>query len=149
MMLQIMDELLAAMVEASATTDDPVKRLELALNCHIRFHATHSRAVFIGNSELRSLDEADRKVVNSRRREYESMLRDLVQEVGRTGDGNVIDARLQAYAIVAIGTHVATWYRPGGSLSLDEVVSTYTQIILRQLGVRVPDPANPASVPVS
>ena len=135
MMLGIMDELLAAMVVAAAETADPVKRLERALDCHIRFHATHSRAVFIGNSELRSLDEVDRKVVSSRRREYERMLREMVEDVGSAGHGDILDARLQAYAIVAIGTHVATWYRPGGSLSLDDVVSTYTQTIFRQLGV--------------
>jgi hypothetical protein len=63
------------------------------------------------------------------------LLRGLVEDVGSSGLGAVIDSRLQAYSIVATGTHVASWYRVDGSMSLDEVVTTYTRVILRQLSV--------------
>jgi len=140
-MVRIMNDLLLAMNEAMDGAGDPVDRLRRALDCHIRFHATHSRDVFIGNTELRSLPDADREVVIARRDEYEALLRDLVQDVCDSGYGDAIDVRLQSYAIVAIGTHVASWYHADGSLSLNEVVSAYTETILRQLNVRHPETA--------
>jgi hypothetical protein len=91
--------------------------------------------VFIGNSELRSLGTEDRRTVSARRREYENRLIALVDDVAAAGRGDVIDARLQAYAVVAIGTHVAAWYHAGGSMSLDEIVETYTEAIRRQVGI--------------
>lgn len=134
-MLEVMDELIAAMTSAIAGSTDAVQRLEAALDCHIRFHATHSRAVFIGNSELRSLETADRRVISARRREYEDLLISLVEDVEAAGSGDVVDARLQAYAVLAIGTHVAAWYHEGGSMSLDDIVDTYKEAIRRQLGM--------------
>jgi len=152
MMLGIMDELLAAIDEAISTADDPIERLRRALDCHIRFHATHSRAVFIGNSELRSLEPAERKEVAARRRAYEEVLGGLVNDLASDGRADVIDAKLQVFAIVAIGTHVASWYRPRAGMSLDEVVSVYTEVIMRQLNVphpTLPDPTRtePAGCP--
>jgi len=140
-MVRIMNDLLLAMTEAMEGAGDPVDRLRRALDCHIRFHATHSRDVFIGNTELRSLPDADREVVIARRDEYEGLLRGLVQDVCDKGYGDAIDVRLQSYAIVAIGTHVASWYHADGSLSLNEVVSAYTETILRQLNVQHPEAA--------
>lgn len=139
-MLRIMDELLAAMEHATADAGTPCQRLERAVDCHIRFHATHSRDVFIGNTELRSLDAADRRIVIGQRDRYEGILRAIVQGVCDEQFGDAIDVQLQTYAIVAIGTHVSTWYRPDGPLTLDEVVSAYTETVLRQLGIR--DAAN-------
>jgi AcrR family transcriptional regulator len=137
-MVRIMNELSEALAQATQETGDPVERLKRALDCHIRFHATHCRDVFIGNTELRSLLDEDRHAVIEQRDRYERELRSLVQDVCDRGLGDAIDVRLQTYAIVAIGTHVAAWYRPGGSLSLDELVDAYTQTVLRQLNVHTP-----------
>jgi TetR/AcrR family transcriptional regulator, cholesterol catabolism regulator len=135
-MVQIMDDLLAAMKVATKDAGDPVERLERALDCHIRFHATHSRDVFIGNTELRSLPAEDREVVIERRDEYEKLLCSLVQDVCDQGYGDAVDVRLEAFAIVAIGTHMAAWYKPSGPMSLDELVAAFTKTISRQLNIQ-------------
>ncbi|MEB3371733.1 hypothetical protein [Saccharopolyspora mangrovi] len=36
--------------------------------------------------------------------------------------------------IVAIGSHVSSWYKPRGKMSLDTIVDTYTEMIFRQIG---------------
>ncbi|MEU6192198.1 TetR/AcrR family transcriptional regulator [Streptomyces sp. NPDC047061] len=134
-MLGIMDDLLAAQRAALRGRTDPVDCLRAAIDCHIRFHADRAREVFIGNSELRSLGEKDRRTVVAKRDQYEQVLRDLIETAAAEGRVEPVDVRLQAYAIVAAGTHVSTWYRPRGPLSLDEIVDKYTIITLRQLGV--------------
>lgn len=136
MMIEVMDDLLAALDASVDTARDPLANLRAALDCHIRFHAVRARDVFIGNSELRSLGPEDRAAVVDRRDRYEAAIQRLVEAVlddlGRQDD---VDARLHTFAILAIGAHVASWYKPGGDLTLDQLVGDDTEIILRQLGV--------------
>jgi AcrR family transcriptional regulator len=134
-MIEVMEDLLAAMAAATGELEDPVERLTAAIDCHIRFHAERRRDVFIGNSELRSLAPDDRKKVVALRKRYEDSLRELVTAAAAEADGDIIDPKLQVFAIVAIGTHVASWYLPGRGYSLDLIVDTYTTMIFRQLAM--------------
>jgi TetR/AcrR family transcriptional regulator, cholesterol catabolism regulator len=139
----IMADLLAAQKAVLSSHTDIIDTLRAVIDCHIRFHAQRARDVFIGNSELRSLAKKDRRKVVSQRDDYEQMFRDLIERAGEEGRADVLDARLQAYAIVAMGAHVASWYRPRGRMSLDEIVDVYTAMALRQLGVAESEIARP------
>lgn len=130
----VLDDLLVAHERATAEISDPLERLRAALELHIRFHATHAREVFIGNTEIRSLTPARRADVVAKRDRYEAELQRILTDAADAGVVDPIDLRLQVYAIVAIGAHVASWYRPGGASSLKRIVECYTQMILRQLG---------------
>lgn len=134
-MIEVMEDLLAAMDAATGSLTNPIERLTAAIDCHIRFHAERRRDVFIGNSELRSLAPDDRKKVVALRKKYEDSLRELVAAAAAEGDGDIIDPKLQVFAIVAIGTHVSSWYLPGRGYSLDLIVATYTKMIFRQLSM--------------
>lgn len=134
-MIDIMDDLTAALEAAVADETDAVDRLRAAIDTHIRFHASRARDVFIGNSELRALSAANRRKVVSKRDAYEHRLRELVEAAASEGRADVIDSRLQTYAILAIGAHVSGWYRPRGPLSLNDIVESYTRMMLRQLGI--------------
>jgi TetR/AcrR family transcriptional regulator, cholesterol catabolism regulator len=114
---------------------DAVDRLQAALAAHLRFHAERAREVFIGNTELRSLSEDARQVVIAKRHKYELFLQELIEEAGRTGPAEVIDARIHVYSFVAQATHIASWFKPGGRMSLDEIVAIYTKLALRELNV--------------
>lgn len=135
-MVGIMDDLIAALRASTDGLSDPTEALRIAIDCHIRFHANRARDVFIGNSELRSLSKEDLRVVVAKRDEYELMFHQLVRRVADEGDADVIDVRLQTYAILALGTHVSAWYTPKGPLSLDLIVSAYTEFIFRQMASR-------------
>lgn len=137
-MVGIMEDLLAAQQEAIAGQTGTLNQLRAAIDCHIRFHAARARDVFIGNSELRSLSPPNRRQVIELRDRYEATLRELVERAAAEGWADVVDPQLQTFAILAIGVHVSTWYRPKGPLTLDEIVEKYTVIVLRQLGVQEP-----------
>lgn len=135
-MVSVMDTLEPDVMKAAdAAGPGAVARLRAALDAHIRYHAEHAREVFIGNSELRSLSSTHRKAVLARRRQYEQYIRELVQAAAEETGVDLLNARLQTYAILALGMHVSSWYRPGGPLGLDEVVELFTRISLRQIGV--------------
>ncbi|GGG29883.1 TetR family transcriptional regulator [Rhodococcoides trifolii] len=135
-MIAVMDDLLLLVHDAiDAAEQTPRARFEAAMDCHIRYHAEHARKVFIGNSELRALTNGDRKAVTARRREYEVLLEGLVRDVAQEAGADVLDEKLQTYAILALGAHVASWYKPRGAFSLAHVVDTYTRMSLRQMGI--------------
>lgn len=152
-MIGIMDDLLAAQRAVQRLhKNDPLECLRASIDTHIRFHADRAHEVFIGNSELRSLPPKYRRKVVTKRDQYEKLIRGIIEALGEENTAQVLDLRLQTYAIVAIGTHVSSWYKPQGPMSLDDIVDTYTQIILRQLGVpalkieRGPDARDVAAV---
>lgn len=139
LLLQIMggiiDDLLDRTRKAVDVDGDAVDRLQAGLDAHLRFHAERAQEVFIGNAELRSLSEDARNVVIAKRHEYELFLRELVDEAGREGLADVIDSRIHVYSFVAQATHIASWFKPGGRMSLDEIVAVYTRLALRELNV--------------
>ncbi|WP_240794953.1 TetR/AcrR family transcriptional regulator [Rhodococcus zopfii] len=135
-MVSVMDELLEAVHQAIEDAEPgAVDKFKAAVDCHIRFHAEHAREVFIGNSELRALSDGDLDEVLGKRAEYERLIQTLVKNVAKETGANVLDAKLQAYSVLAQGAHVSSWYKPGGPKSLDKVVKTYITMALRQLGL--------------
>lgn len=139
LLLQIMggiiDDLLDSARKAVEVDGDAVDKLQAALDAHLRFHAERAQEVFIGNAELRSLSNDARDVVIEKRHEYELFLQDLIEGAGRVGLAEVIDARIHVYSFVAQATHIASWFKPGGRMSLDEIVAIYTRLALRELNV--------------
>jgi len=132
-----MDDLNDQMAQALDGRTDPLDRLIAFIECHIRFHAERAQEVFIGNTELRSLQVDARAEITAKRRAYQKELEQLILAVAESGQADVLNARLHAFTIVAIGTHVSGWYRSDGAFSLDEIIRTYTKIALR--GMAVPD----------
>lgn len=130
-----MDDLVDAQRAALAGDADQVERLRAAVGCHVRFHAERAQEVFIGNTNLRALSEDARQKIIAKRTDYERIIRTLIEEAGHAGLASVIDPRLHTYSIVAQGTNVASWYRPGGRMTLDEIVAAYTKFALRELQV--------------
>ncbi|KRE65648.1 TetR family transcriptional regulator [Arthrobacter sp. Soil736] len=139
LLLQIMggviDDLVAAAHEAALLDGDAVHKLQAALAANLTFHAEHAQEVFIGNAELRSLSDGARHVVIEKRHEYELFLQGLVEDAGRAGLADVIDAKIHVYSFVAQATHIASWFKPGGRMNLDEIVAIYTKVALRELNV--------------
>ncbi|KQR70072.1 TetR family transcriptional regulator [Arthrobacter sp. Leaf337] len=139
LLLQIMggviDDLVAAAREAALHDGDAVDKLQAALAANLTFHAEHAQEVFIGNAELRSLSNGARQVVIDKRHEYELFLQGLVEDAGRAGLADVIDAKIHVYSFVAQATHIASWFKPGGRMNLDEIVAIYTKLALRELKV--------------
>ncbi|MFJ6095659.1 TetR/AcrR family transcriptional regulator [Williamsia muralis] len=132
-------ELVTASIEAAGPT--LFEKFTSAMDCHIRYHAEHAREVFIGNSELRSLSPNNLAMILAKRAEYERLLHELIISLSEETGANILDAKLQTYAVLAQGAHVSSWYRSSGSKSLDKVVSTYIRLAVRQLGIERGVPA--------
>lgn len=127
---------------ADAAGDDPIERFRAAAGAHIRFHAQHAQETFIGNSELRSLQPDQREIILKARRDYDQLIRGFIQDAAKAAGVELLDLRLQSYALLALGMHVASWFRDDrAGVSLDKVVDVYTEISCRQIGL----PTGPAT----
>jgi len=132
-MSTIMEDLLREFDARLAVVTDSVERLRAAIEVHVFFHTARAREVFIGNSELRSLTAAHRRKVVKLRDQYEERFVDIIERGVADGSFQAPDAKLTAWAILAVGTSTSTWFRPDGRLQLEEIAARYTDFVLNGL----------------
>ena len=129
-----MQELLDALA-ALPHEDDPYAALEQFTRFHIRHHRARQDAVFISYMELRNLEAANFERIETMRRAYEGHLAALLERGKAVGIFDLPDAKLAAFALIAMLTGVNTWYREGGRLSLERVEDIYWSMARRAVGV--------------
>ncbi|SMC71904.1 TetR/AcrR family transcriptional regulator [Lentzea albidocapillata] len=136
-MVATMDALLEGHDRAIAGVDEHVDRLRRAVEAHVRYHARNRLEAFVGNRELRSLEEPHRTAVLDRRASYERSFRTLIEDGVAAGRFRVQSAKLASYAILDLGMGVATWYREDAELTENEVVWQYVDFALRLVGAHI------------
>lgn len=134
LMLGPMDRLLVDQQAAIASTSDVPEQLRRAVHAHVRFHTRHQHEAFVGNREIHALAEPSQSQLLDRRDRYEHTIRGLIETGVERGLFHVPSARLASYAIVDMGIGVATWFRPDGPLSMDEVTQRYGDFAMSLVG---------------
>lgn len=113
--------------------DEPQKRLYAAIASHIRLHTTYKNEFFIIDTEIRALEGEGRSYILSLRDRYEVFLQTLLRDGMERGVFRQSDIKVSSYAIIAMCTEVATWFRPEGRLSVQQVIDIYSQLIMQGL----------------
>ena len=113
--------------------NDPQLRLRTAIANHIRLHTSYKAEFFIIDTEIRALEGENRTRIIAMRDQYEFLLRELLSDGMERGVFRQSDVKVSAYAIIAMCTEVATWFRPGGRLTVQQVIDIYTQMITQGL----------------
>lgn len=127
-----MDELFLQFDAAMAAVDGqgPEERLRAFVAFHVTYHIVRKREVFIGASELRSLEPNHYEDIVSLRRRYERRLIDILEQGEAAGLFRCGDARVAAYGILSMLTGVCTWFRPHGRLTKEQVIAMYSDQVL-------------------
>ena len=121
---------LNANLQRIVQTSLPVEqRLHEAIANHIRLHTTYKAEFFIIDTEIRALEEEQRGAILALRDQYEMLLQGLLEEGMEQGVFRRVDRKVASYALIAMCTEVATWFRPDGRLSVQQVIDLYTQMI--------------------
>ena len=120
-----LDLLVAATEQAlDLAGDDPADRLRAIVEAHVRIHLESQRESLLGNSELRSLEPGSLRVVVAKRDVQQRIFDRVVRDGVRRGVFGAPHAEDAARFITAACTAVAAWYRPGGPLGPDEIISS-------------------------
>lgn len=115
------------------TYQAPEQRLREAVANHIRLHTSYKAEFFIIDTEIRALEGENRAYILGLRDTYDAMLQQIVREGIEQGVFRQSDVKVASYAIIAMCTEVATWFRPGGRLTVQQVIDLYHQMITRGL----------------
>lgn len=125
---------LNANLERIISTQDTVQqRLYEAIANHIRLHTTYKSEFFIIDTEIRALEGENRGYILTLRDQYEALLQRLLQEGMEQGILRQTDVKVSSYAIIAMCTEVAKWFRPAGRLGVQQVIDIYSQMVTEGL----------------
>ncbi len=128
-----MTDLTAGLEAGLAAAAGIERQMRAAVRNHIRFHLERQKETFIASSELRGLSPDHFKPVVAQRDQYESIFQQLICK--GIGDGIFAknDVNVLSYAILTLCTAGATWYRPDGRLSADDIAVIYENFVLNGL----------------
>jgi AcrR family transcriptional regulator/DNA-binding XRE family transcriptional regulator len=125
-----MIDLLARARAARAEGRDPVERFCLLVENLVLFH-THRRELgFVGGSEMRSFEPANRKKIAELRTEQQRMVDHEVHDAVRHGQFRADHPHVAARAVVTICTALPSWWRPDGPLTPEQVAEQYVGVAL-------------------
>jgi AcrR family transcriptional regulator len=109
------------------------QRLASLVVNHVVLHAMRPKESTLGDSELRSLTQKHLRANVRHRDEYERLVVEVLEGGAADSTFSLIDTKLTAYAIIAHSSHVGTWYRPGGRLTVGAVAEAYVDLALRMV----------------
>ena len=133
-----MQQLNASLESILREQTDPQQRLYDAIANHIRLHTSYKAEFFIIDTEIRALEGDNRSYILSLRDRYEFLLQEILRDGMEHGVFRQSDVKVSSYAIIAMCTEVATWFRPNGRLGVQQVIDLYSQMITRGLLVVTP-----------
>lgn len=122
LMERAVDGMTRTVLAAVASTSDPIERLRLGLAAHLRGLVSGDDAVYVLLYDWRVLSGDARAAIVRLRDRYEALWDGMIYEAAGTGKlRSGLDLRL--FRLLGFGAinWVATWYRPGGPLTLDQV----------------------------
>ncbi|GAB2996664.1 TetR/AcrR family transcriptional regulator [Amycolatopsis acidiphila] len=130
------EELLRRTRAAREAAEGPVATLLSIVDAHVRFHLEDQRAVLLGVSELRGLEEPVRSQHIAKRQQQQRIFDDTVTDGVRRELFHTKHPAEAARAVVVMCTGVAGWYHPGGPLTHEQVAGRYQDLALDLVGLR-------------
>ena len=116
-----------------AGIEDTEDRMRAAVRGHVQFHLNRQKENFIANSELRGLTREHCRIIVKKRDTYEKIFQGLIQQGIKQGVFHDCDIKILSYAILTLCTSGASWFNPGGRLTVDEIAGIYETFILNGL----------------
>ena len=111
----------------------PLDRIREAIHEHLRVAADHADELSLIQIELRSLSLERRAQLIERRDRYEGLWRTAISEGMTDGSLRAFDVRLAGIGILSACNWFTQWFRPNGSLTVDEVAERFCDLFLTGL----------------
>lgn len=124
--------------EAITMDGDANDKLRLIVHRHLQGTGANLAKIRVFYNEASSLSPDRLQEILADRDSYEHSLRKVIEAGQAEGTfAPHLDPVLTAIAILAILNSVQQWYRPDGPRSFDDVVNTFTDLILRSVAPNV------------
>jgi len=123
--------LLASIDQELEGIADPLERLQAFIAFHLTYHIERKREVFIGSSELRSLEPKNRRKIVALRKAYADRLYEILEQGAVNKLFKIEDIRVSTYAILAMLTGICTWYDTKGRIDRKTLIDIHTRLVLQ------------------
>lgn len=134
-----LDALFAALNEREAAVGPAIDRLRTMIRRTIEIMCDQVAEVAL-LLRIRGNTEVERTVLK-RRRELDRTMGSLVEQAIAEGDlRDDLDPALVSRLVFGMSNSVVEWYRPGGSVSPDQIVDSITAIVFEGLEHAHPEP---------
>ena len=148
LLYELLREPLTAMIAEYRTltegVTDPAARLQIFTQVHLNFHLHSRLEVFIGNMELRSLSGPHYRTITALREEYARLLQQIIDDGVKQGVFTAPEPRVVTLVMLGMLSGVCNWYKPGGSMSAEEMMQLHLDLAFRALGAQPPAAAKVA-----
>jgi AcrR family transcriptional regulator len=132
-MANSMKRLNSGLEEILQAVKDPIERLEHSVAYHIDLHTRNKREFFIIDTEMRALEGQNRGYILELRDRCEAIFQEILTDGMQRHVFRPTDVKVASYAIISMCTALATWFHPGGRLTVQQVTSIYLQTITHGL----------------
>lgn len=112
----------------------PSAQLDAVVRAWVLYHTDNRAQALIGASEIRSLDEVGHRIVVSLRDRQQQLLLGVIERGVDEGDFTTPYPAQATMAILNMGSAIATWYRPNGDLTADQLAERYSALALGTVG---------------
>lgn len=133
-----MDRVDEVVIDPTRSIADPVVRLRTFISNYFNLIIEDGQAMTIVITETQGLAPEQHRIIARRRRLFYDYLRDLIQEIKQAGIAPVLDVSVTTHSIFGVIISFAQWYRPGGRLSLPQIIDLITELIVgRMVGMNL------------
>ena len=96
-------------------------------------HTSYKSEFFIIDTEIRALEGENRTHILALRDHYEALLQEILRDGMEQGVFRRTDVKVSSYAIIAMCTEVATWFRSDGRMTVQQVIDMYSSMTTQGL----------------
>ena len=136
-----MDELDWRVTAARSLGATGIERVALAVESLALFHTHRHKLAFIGASEMRSLEPANRAAITASSNRIQYLLDADIDAAVADGSVHPANARIAGRAIATMCTALPQWFRTDGTVTPEEVAVQYAEFALHILGNVPPTPS--------
>lgn len=143
---ELVDHAIADMLShtraADAASDGRARsRFDNVVECLLRFHLQRRDEAFVASTEMRSMEPEVRQAHVAQRDQQQAMLRGIIEQGVAEGVFDCAHPADAARAVASLCVSVANWYRPEGTLPMDELVARYLVFACGLVGGHSRDPS--------
>ncbi|MCK0091683.1 TetR family transcriptional regulator [Rhodococcus sp. F64268] len=115
---------------------DPAEKWKVAVVAHALFTARNPRACLVANTELRYLDDLNRRRVVGSRDAQEHLFVGIAEEATQQGLFDLSNVHQAVTAVLTMCAGIPLWFRADGPLTAQEVADDYGRYALNLVGCR-------------
>ena len=119
-------QVIAGAREAIALEITPAERLRAFIRHHVDFFTRHMSDMKVLSHEEDELTGTMRAQIRRRKREYVSLLLELLEQV----HGSAVHQQVAAYALFGMMNWIYTWYNPSGAVTPERLAEDMTHLFL-------------------